>query len=326
MIWPWKNPQGILVSPVEKRHYRWLLLPNGLQVMVISDPNANKAAAAMSVDVGAAPDPVGLPGLAHFLEHMAFLGTSKYPLENAYKSYLAKHGDRSNASAARRDIRLSRGSRWRQLRRPASAPRRLPTSLSSGARPQRSRRRSNLPLPAAPSTNTVWHHQRQQSSPLRTVVPPGKSEPITPADLAPSPTSRWHPRRLRCRRGSTRPHPAADTQASRWRGRSPALATTGRTKPVAPALPAQFPSLARSKRSAAEETAGAKFAAHPRMVVPRRGSSVSAPGSESSVDGSSSSLSWDDDRAEGWAAAGVASDDRSHGGFDWLPPKRTRRP
>lgn len=42
--------------------------------MVISDPNANKAAAAMSVDVGAASDPVGLPGLAHFLEHMLFLG------------------------------------------------------------------------------------------------------------------------------------------------------------------------------------------------------------------------------------------------------------
>ncbi|CAB1115801.1 unnamed protein product [Ectocarpus sp. CCAP 1310/34] len=100
--WPWKNPQGILVSPMDKRHYRWLLLPNGLQVMVmvISDPNANKAAAAMSVDVGAASDPVGLPGLAHFLEHMLFLGTSKYPVENAYKSYLAKHGGRSNASTA----------------------------------------------------------------------------------------------------------------------------------------------------------------------------------------------------------------------------------
>lgn len=33
--WPWKNPQGILVSPMDKRHYRWLLLPNGLQVRVL---------------------------------------------------------------------------------------------------------------------------------------------------------------------------------------------------------------------------------------------------------------------------------------------------
>ena len=45
-----------------------------VKVMVISDPNATKAAAAMSVDVGAASDPADLPGLAHFLEHMLFLG------------------------------------------------------------------------------------------------------------------------------------------------------------------------------------------------------------------------------------------------------------
>ncbi|CAM9402879.1 unnamed protein product, partial [Laminaria digitata] len=98
--WPWKNPQGILMSPMDKRHYRWLRLPNGLKALVISDPNATKSAAAMSVDVGAASDPDGLPGLAHFLEHMLFLGTSKYPKENAYKSYLSKHGGRSNASTS----------------------------------------------------------------------------------------------------------------------------------------------------------------------------------------------------------------------------------
>lgn len=44
---------------------------------MISDPNATKAAAAMSVDVGAASDPADLPGLAHFLEHMLFLGEPK---------------------------------------------------------------------------------------------------------------------------------------------------------------------------------------------------------------------------------------------------------
>ncbi|CAM9355075.1 unnamed protein product [Ectocarpus sp. 12 AP-2014] len=85
--------------------------------MVMSDPNATKAAAAMSVDIGAVSGPVA-PGLAHFLERMPFLGTSKYAAENA--------------SAARRDIRHPRGSRWRQLRRPASAPRRLPTGLPPG--------------------------------------------------------------------------------------------------------------------------------------------------------------------------------------------------
>lgn len=47
------------------------------KVMVISDPKASKAAAAMSVDIGAASDPPGLPGLAHFCEHMLFLGASR---------------------------------------------------------------------------------------------------------------------------------------------------------------------------------------------------------------------------------------------------------
>ncbi|CAN0228558.1 unnamed protein product [Ectocarpus sp. 13 AM-2016] len=93
--------------------------------MVMSDPNATKAAEAMSVDVGAASDPVA-PGLAHFLEHMPFLGERTYIVQRRYAT--------EKASAARRDIRHSRGSRWRQLRRPASAPRRLPTGLSSGTR------------------------------------------------------------------------------------------------------------------------------------------------------------------------------------------------
>lgn len=30
--WPWKNDQGILVSPLDRRKYRWLQLSNGLQV------------------------------------------------------------------------------------------------------------------------------------------------------------------------------------------------------------------------------------------------------------------------------------------------------
>ncbi|CAM9811969.1 unnamed protein product [Ectocarpus sp. 12 AP-2014] len=223
---------------------------------------------------------------------------------------------------------------------------------------------------AAPSTTTGWHHQRQQSSLLKT-VPPG-----TPADLAPSPTAAVAPASPSLSKrqqpaASGRQHPSQQVARKEPRPRqkdedgkipavkspSPAAAAAtavvspsngtatsrfARQQPVAPALPAQFPSLAQSKSSAAEETVGAKFAPLPRMV-PRRGSSVSAPGSESSVDGSSSSLGWDDvqdvlmssleddvlwscddfsddDRAEGWAAAGVASDDRSPGDFDWLPP------
>lgn len=37
-------------------------------------------------------DPKDLPGLAHFCEHMLFLGTEKYPVENEYPRFLSEHG------------------------------------------------------------------------------------------------------------------------------------------------------------------------------------------------------------------------------------------
>ncbi len=68
-----------------------------LQVILISDPTSEKGAASMSVNVGSFLDPEELPGLAHFLEHMLFLGTEKYPDENQYSSFLSEHGGQSNA-------------------------------------------------------------------------------------------------------------------------------------------------------------------------------------------------------------------------------------
>ncbi|KAF5744448.1 nardilysin-like isoform X1 [Tripterygium wilfordii] len=58
---------------------------------------AKKAAAAMCVGMGSFSDPVEAQGLAHFLEHMLFMGSTKFPDENEYDSYLSKHGGSSNA-------------------------------------------------------------------------------------------------------------------------------------------------------------------------------------------------------------------------------------
>lgn len=46
------------------------------------------AAAALCVNVGSFSDPDDLPGLAHFLEHMVFMGSNKYPEENAFDEFL----------------------------------------------------------------------------------------------------------------------------------------------------------------------------------------------------------------------------------------------
>lgn len=87
----------IIKSPNDQRSYRSITLENGLQVMLVSDPDSDKAAASMDVYVGSASDPEDFPGLAHFLEHMLFLGTEKYPSANAYQKFLSEHGGAHNA-------------------------------------------------------------------------------------------------------------------------------------------------------------------------------------------------------------------------------------
>ena len=57
-------------SPSDPRDYRIIRLPNDLECILVSDPEAEKAACAMNVRVGHFADPDNLPGLAHFLEHV----------------------------------------------------------------------------------------------------------------------------------------------------------------------------------------------------------------------------------------------------------------
>ncbi|WP_116367440.1 insulinase family protein [Parahaliea mediterranea] len=84
-------------SPNDKHAYRLLTLDNGLQVLLVSDPNTPKAAAALDVEVGSGDNPAGRGGLAHFLEHMLFLGTDKYPDPAEYEEFVTEHGGSRNA-------------------------------------------------------------------------------------------------------------------------------------------------------------------------------------------------------------------------------------
>ena len=84
-------------SEFDTRSFRGLRLPNGLRVLLCSDPAAKKAAAAMDVQVGWMSDPRELAGLAHFCEHMLFLGTSGFPEEGDFERYVAAAGGSNNA-------------------------------------------------------------------------------------------------------------------------------------------------------------------------------------------------------------------------------------
>ncbi|KAG6592705.1 nardilysin-like protein [Phytophthora cinnamomi] len=137
-------------SPADKKSYRRVTLPNGLEVLLVqSDAGSNAqaatvdddgdsinvreslsstddtdfdsaeeedarkddegeeeandhapplAAACLAVNVGSLADPEGLPGLAHYLEHMVFMGSAKYPAEDAFEAFLSAHGGSSNGA------------------------------------------------------------------------------------------------------------------------------------------------------------------------------------------------------------------------------------
>ncbi|KAL2952719.1 hypothetical protein AAZX31_19G126700 [Glycine max] len=92
-----KEDVEIVKARIDKRDYRRVVLRNSLQVLLISDPDTDKCAASMDVGVGYFSDPAGLEGLAHFLEHMLFYASEKYPVEDSYSKYITEHGGSTNA-------------------------------------------------------------------------------------------------------------------------------------------------------------------------------------------------------------------------------------
>lgn len=117
-------------SPADKKEYSVIRLYNGLTALLVTDhpvvsldesgeasesdgeseasrsesdlsdtENEDKiAACALCVGVGSFSDPPDIPGLAHFLEHMVFMGSEKYPAENEFDSFIKRKGGSDNAS------------------------------------------------------------------------------------------------------------------------------------------------------------------------------------------------------------------------------------
>lgn len=85
----------IIKSPNDRRLFKHLRLTNDLEALIISDPLTQKSAASLSVAIGSNNDDV--EGIAHFLEHMLFMGSVKYPNENDYNTYIKENGGSSNA-------------------------------------------------------------------------------------------------------------------------------------------------------------------------------------------------------------------------------------
>jgi protease III len=90
----------IIKSQNDDRQYAAMLLPNNLQVVLVSDPTLENSSASLAVGVGSAQDPKNQMGLAHYLEHMLFLGTEKYPEPSGFMKYTQANGGMTNAFTA----------------------------------------------------------------------------------------------------------------------------------------------------------------------------------------------------------------------------------
>lgn len=95
-----KNTLKVLTPSLSSRTISKFRLENGLSVYAVSDKDAPKSAAALAVSVGSWSDPAEYPGMAHFLEHMLFMGTKAYPDENTFMQYVSDHGGSTNAFTA----------------------------------------------------------------------------------------------------------------------------------------------------------------------------------------------------------------------------------
>ena len=79
-------------------------LENKLKVLLINDLNQEAsdngdpiAYCSLAVEAGCFNDPPHKNGLAHFLEHMIFMGSETYPKEDAYYSFISEKGGYCNA-------------------------------------------------------------------------------------------------------------------------------------------------------------------------------------------------------------------------------------
>ncbi|MFJ4155075.1 pyrroloquinoline quinone biosynthesis protein PqqF [Pseudomonas sp. NPDC089752] len=81
---------------------RALTLANGLHLTLRHAPRLKRAAAALRVHAGSHDAPVKWPGLAHFLEHLFFLGTKRFALDDGLMRYVQALGGQVNASTGER--------------------------------------------------------------------------------------------------------------------------------------------------------------------------------------------------------------------------------
>ena len=87
----------IIKSPHDQLEYLYLKLSNEINVILINNEDTESSAVALRVETGSYQDPENHQGMAHFLEHLLFMGSSKYPNVDHYSDFITKNGGSYNA-------------------------------------------------------------------------------------------------------------------------------------------------------------------------------------------------------------------------------------
>lgn len=87
-----------MIKPlVDDRKYRAIRLTNNLEALLISDVSTSRCSSSLSVGVGSFQNDDDIIGLAHFTEHMIFLGSKSYQRPGEFEEYLSDYFGITNA-------------------------------------------------------------------------------------------------------------------------------------------------------------------------------------------------------------------------------------
>lgn len=90
LAWPTTRVSAAVFSP------ETFTLPNGMQVVVVSNHRVPVVVHMVWYKVGSADEPPGKSGVAHFFEHLMFKGTPQFP-DGEFSRIVARNGGRENA-------------------------------------------------------------------------------------------------------------------------------------------------------------------------------------------------------------------------------------
>ena len=90
-----------IIKPlIDNREYTYGIFSNNIKYVLIYDTTLIKTHVSVSVNCGYYNDYKYFYGIAHFIEHLLFMGSNKYPIENYYDKKIHEYNGDTNASTS----------------------------------------------------------------------------------------------------------------------------------------------------------------------------------------------------------------------------------